>query len=123
MRTFVIALAVAIAASLAGCKKQAPEGPVLSPTFDERQSCGGDDDCAVVEIECCDACNGGTAVGVHKDHAADVRKEYVAADRCEGTACTLMACPTPVAVCEAGRCGVKIGGNVSFPELPPPPTP
>lgn len=118
MRTIVIAVAIAAIAALAGCKKKA-EGPVVSPTFDERQACTVDDDCAIVQIECCDACNGGTAVGVHKDVAADVRKEYVPAGSCEGTACTLMACPEPEPICREGRCGVKIDGNETLPELPP----
>ncbi len=118
MRTVLFALALCSLAGVAGCKKKTPEGPVVSPTFDERQSCGGDQDCAVVQIECCDACNGGTAVGVHMDHAADVRKEYVPAGTCEGTACTLMACPDPEPICREGRCGVAIGGTETLPDLP-----
>jgi hypothetical protein len=114
MRTVLLALALILAV---GCKKK-EEGPVVSPTFDERQACTVDDDCAVVQIECCDACNGGTAVGVHKDYAKDVRKEYVPAGACDGKVCTLMACPEPQAICRSGRCGVKIGGNESLPELP-----
>jgi hypothetical protein len=112
MRTIVIALVLLMA-----CKKT-PSEPTVPPTFDERQACTVDDDCAVVQIECCDACNGGTAVGVHKDVAADVRKEYVPADACEGKACTLMACPDPEPICREGRCGVTIGGNETLPELP-----
>jgi hypothetical protein len=118
MRAIVLAFAALVL--VAGCKKQGPEGPVVSPTFDERQACGGDADCAVVEIECCDHCNGGSAVGVHKDHAKDVKKEYVAEGECAGTACTLMACPEAEPICREGRCGVKVGGTESLPELPRP---
>ena len=115
MRTLWITLVALVL--VAGCKKQ-EAAPVVSPTFDERQACGADEDCAVVQIECCDACNGGTAVGVHKDNAGDVRKEYVPAGSCDGKTCTLMACPEPVAICRSGRCGVKIGGTETLPELP-----
>ena len=115
MRALLVALALC---SVVACKKGEPTSPPVSPTFDERQACGADEDCAAVEIECCEHCNGGTAVGVHKDHAADVRKEYVPASACEGTACTLMACPEAVPICREGRCGVSIGSKESFPELP-----
>lgn len=119
MRALVLAAVAVALALVAGCPKQSTtDGPAPSATFDERQACGADEDCAVVELECCDHCNGGTAVGVHKDVAADVRKEYVPADVCEGKACTLMACPAAEPICRAGRCGVKVGGNESLPELP-----
>ncbi len=126
MRTVLVAVtvgslaALAAVTSLGGCPKTPPTGPPVSSTFDERQACGGDADCAVVQLECCDACNGGTAVGVHQDHAADVRKEYVPAGTCEGTACTLMACPEPQPICRAGRCGVRVGGTETLPDLPRP---
>lgn len=117
MRFLMLAFALC---TLAACPKKSEDtGPPLSPTFDERQACGGDADCAAVEIECCDHCNGGTAAGVHKDHAADVRKEYAAA--CQGAqiACTLMACADAEPICRQGRCGVRIGSAESFPDLPP----
>ena len=121
MRAIVLAAVAAVVVGfVAGCpKKSSTDGPVPSPTFDERQACTAAEDCAIVQLECCDHCNGGTAVGVHKDHAADVRKEYVPAGVCEGKACTLMACPAAEPICQAGRCGVRVGGNESLPDLPP----
>lgn len=114
MRALLLAILV-----LTACKKKGDDtAPPPPPTFDERQACGGDADCAVVEIECCDHCNGGTAVGVHKDHAADVRNEYVPAGACADTACTLMACAPAEPICRAGRCGISFRGEESLPELP-----
>jgi hypothetical protein len=118
MRSLIVVFALC---ALVACKKKPEDtSPPVSPTFDERQACGGDADCAVVELECCDHCNGGTVVGVHKDHAADVRKEHVTAGECEGTACTLMACPDAQPICREGRCGVSLAGKESLPDLPSP---
>lgn len=115
MRALLVALALC---SLVGCKRAAPSGPPVSATFDERQACGADADCAVVELECCDHCNGGAVVGVHKDAAADVRKEYAPAAACGDTMCTLMACSPAAPICRQGRCGVALDGQESLPDLP-----
>lgn len=104
---------------LGACKKKGDDTrPSPPPTFDERQACAADADCAAVELECCDHCNGGTVVGVHKDHAADVRAEHVPAGACDDIACTLMACASAEPICRAGRCGISMGGEESLPELP-----
>lgn len=116
MRTVLIAF---VLVAIVGCTRKPADGPQVPPVFDERQGCTAADDCVVVQIECCDACNGGMAVGVHQDVANEVREEYVPKGSCEGTACTLMACPDPEPICKEGRCGVKIGENESLPELPP----
>lgn len=116
MRALALALTAVALIAGAGCKKAPPPGPGVSKTFDERQACTADADCAAVEVECCDHCNGGSAVGVHRDYAADVRKEY--AGTCEDVACTLMACPQAEPICRQGRCGIAIGGTESLPDLP-----
>jgi hypothetical protein len=100
-----------------GCPKTAPSGPAGAPLdFDERQACTADADCAPVETGCCDWCNGGTPMGVHRDHAADVRQEY--AKTCAGTACTAMACEPLVAICRDQRCGVVVNGVERVVPLP-----
>lgn len=110
-----LALAAATLAPLAGCKPAA-HAPPRPSTIDERQACTVDADCAVVELACCDHCNGGQVAGVHRDFAAEVHAGATAA--CGDTACTLMACVAqPTAVCDHGMCGVAIDGKVTTPSL------
>lgn len=106
MRTLLIALAVV---TLFGCKKPAPDAPPPTPAFDERQGCSADADCAAVEIGCCDHCNDGTVVGVHRDYAADVHTEYTSA--CGNVGCTKRRC-------SKGHCGVSVDGHEALPDLP-----
>lgn len=116
-------LALALAAAtlaplgaLAGGCKPAAHAPPRPTTIDERQACTVDADCAVVELGCCDHCNGGQVAGVHKDFAAEVHASATA--DCGDTACTLMACVAqPTAVCAQGMCGVAIDGQVATPPL------
>ena len=69
----------------------------------------------------CDHCNGGTIVGIDRDDAAEVHETYASHDRCDGTACTEMACAdAPQPICRQGICGVQIGDQVDVPPLPPP---
>lgn len=108
---------------VAGCKKPATEAPPSNGggEFDERQACSVDADCVPVEIECCDHCNGGTVVGIHRDHAADVRRTYAGPEECAEVACTLMACvEQPTGICRQGICGVSVGGREDVSALPPP---
>lgn len=108
---------------LMACNKPASTTPPSSGggQFDERQACSVDADCVPVEIECCDHCNGGTVVGIHRDHAAEVRRTYAGHDECAEVACTLMACvEQPTGVCRQGVCGVKVGDREDLPALPPP---
>jgi hypothetical protein len=108
---------------VAACQPPPPPAgappPPGSGSFDERQACTVDADCAVVQLACCDHCNGGTAVGIHRDHAGEVGRSY--RGDCEGVACTLRACPQPTPVCSRGICGLRVGREVSTPALPPPP--
>ena len=60
-------------------------------------------DCAVVETQCCDHCNGGKAKAYNVKVAADHK-----AKNCGSTACTEMACGEAIGVCKAGRCDVAI---------------
>jgi hypothetical protein len=123
--TRALALA-ALAVALAGCPKKSADAPPSNGggggggDYDERQACTAESDCAGVEIACCDHCNGGTVVGIHRDHAAEVKATYRA--DCEGTICTEMGCvEDPAPICKQGICGVRIGTAEDTPALPPPP--
>jgi len=113
-----LAILTFVVLALTGCKKDAPSttpddpddsgntgGGDDDPVTSEVDACTADEDCVAVELECCDACNGGTAVSVHQDHVDEV----VAASargrgECAATMCTMMACAEWVPSCEAGRC-------------------
>jgi hypothetical protein len=67
------------------------------------QACGADSDCVVVELGCCDHCNGGRVTAVNKEFEDEAREEM--ADECEADhPCTLMACAEEIAACEDGQC-------------------
>ena len=96
-------------------------GPTVGAGFDERQSCSADADCAVVEIECCDHCNGGLVVGIHRDSADAVRAEYAGPGECKDTACTDRGCVhDPVPICRQERCGTSVDGTETMTPLPRP---
>jgi hypothetical protein len=115
---------LAVGLALTGCAKDrgGPAGPAPAPGgFDERQACTADADCAVVEIGCCDHCNGGTVVGVHRDFAAAVREQYAGEAKCRDTACTKMACvEQPAAFCRQGVCALRTGDREEATPLPAP---
>jgi hypothetical protein len=108
-------------ALLAACKKSTPpEDPAhTGKTYDERQACTADVDCVAVDIECCDWCNGGRAVGVHRDFAAEVRSNYVPPHECQRIACTEKACVAPAPFCSNQVCGLRFGNRVQVDPLPP----
>jgi hypothetical protein len=83
--------------SFGECATVRPPDPVLW------NSCRVASDCALVELGCCDHCNGGRAVSVNREYADEVRETM--SDACgEGHACTLMGCPAIEPVCREGMC-------------------
>jgi hypothetical protein len=101
---------------LAGCQKADAPSTIPDntgggdPVVTDPYACAADDECVAVELECCDACNGGEAVGVHRDHVDEVAGESPRGQgACDGVACTKMACAPFVAACEAGKCTIARG--------------
>jgi len=67
------------------------------------QSCEADSECVVVELGCCDHCNGGRVMAVNAEFEEEVAAEM--ADECAvDHPCTMMACPEEIATCEEGQC-------------------
>ncbi len=99
--------------SLASCKKDPPPTPPGNNGGDgvaDPYACTADADCVAVELECCDACNGGDAASVHRDHVdAVVADSPRGRGECAETACTEMACAEWVPTCEAGKCAIARG--------------
>ena len=79
------------------------ENGTCTSRTEDWQDCEIDEDCVVVELGCCDHCNGGRVIASHKDYADDIRE--MLGDQCEeNTACTLMACANEIPKCDGGRC-------------------
>lgn len=92
-------LAVLTACGPAEVVEPTPPAPV-PVTF---QTCEEAEDCVVLELGCCDHCNGGRAVAVNSEHASDVQATY--AESCTpGQGCTEMGCAPLEAACDEGRC-------------------
>ena len=85
-----------------------PNYPPPDPLPAEFVACDLDTDCVLVELGCCDGCNGGETRAVAADHADAVIDQY--SEVCIGeTACTLVACEAVSASCVAGVCSVTDG--------------
>lgn len=102
--------------AFAACSKDAPppSEPANTGSGEPAEvgpyACTADEDCVAVELQCCDACNGGEAVGVHRDQADVVlARSPVGQGACTDVACTEMACPPWIATCEAGKCAIARG--------------
>ena len=85
-----------------------PSYPPELPLDEELTTCTADEDCVVVQLGCCDACNGGVAVSARADRAEDVRGEFAEAG-CATVDCTLMDCPPLLATCPATTCTLEQG--------------
>lgn len=88
-----------------------PAGSVSSTSTPAGEAaCEADADCAVVETECCDHCNGGK-VEAYRREFADAHKKA----GCERTMCTERGCGAASAVCRDHACAVVIA-PLSAPE-------
>ncbi len=88
-----------IPATLTTCETPDPADPTET-----------DEQCVVLQLGCCDHCNGGRAVAVRADAADDVQATYV--ESCTpGTACTEMGCAPLTAECIEDRC-VTVQGEL-----------
>jgi hypothetical protein len=112
----LLSLMIFVMLSLAACKKDpAPTAPPPGnnggePVAADPYACTVDDDCVAVELQCCDACNGGRAVGVHEDHVdAVVADSPRGRGECGDVMCTKMGCAPWIASCEDGTCAIVRG--------------
>ncbi|MCO4772475.1 MAG: hypothetical protein KDA24_20750 [Deltaproteobacteria bacterium] len=90
---------------LLACNPQYPPPEELPAEY---TACDGPEDCTVVELGCCDACNGGTARSVASDQADAVTDRY--SEQCQpGYGCNLMGCAAWLTTCDEGVCGLERG--------------
>ena len=96
---------------LAACPKADPWVPPDQSDLDAALTdCSGGQTCVIVELGCCDHCNGGRAVAV----AAGQEEAVLAAhgEECPGnTACTEMGCAPLTATCADDVC-VPVQGEL-----------
>jgi hypothetical protein len=102
----------AVLTACAGSSGQAPDstsgGTSTLPGADVKpdsshQACQTEGDCVVVEVACCDHCNGGQAEAFNKAHADSHRPQ-----NCQNTACTRRGCGAATAACVNNLCKVEI---------------
>jgi hypothetical protein len=94
----------------AGCERADSEYPPKLPLDAAYTECEEVEDCVVVELGCCDACNGGHAVAVNASHEGDVKERY--REGCgEGKVCTEIGCLPWVLSCFDNTCGMTRGAT------------
>jgi len=91
------------AACSQGGSKTPPDDDALGNLTGPVIECTKNDDCVVVEIGCCDHCNGGEVASVNAAYAEEV-EEYHTDDCDEQAMCTMMACPDELPRCREGKC-------------------
>lgn len=78
--------------------------PVVPPRADARFECVGNEDCVVLEVGCCNHCNGGSLVAVNLASTATASSTFHERG-CAETTCTERNCDWDYqAVCDAGTC-------------------
>jgi len=87
-----------------------PSDTGFPPGVDPEQAwfeCESDDQCVVLEMGCCDHCNGGWLMTLNEIYAAEALATYKEKD-CEGILCTKMACSQKEGVCVDGMCQTQV---------------
>lgn len=99
----LLGLSIVALGAMAACDN--PNYPPTVPLEFEFRACLDDTDCTIVELGCCDECNGGAAVATRTDRADDAFDEYRQRG-CGGLDCTQLACNPLVARCVNDLCVV-----------------
>lgn len=85
-----------------------PAYPPNLPLAADLIACSTPADCVVVELGCCDACNGGLAVAVNQGSLTEVTEDY-SQDCTTPQTCTEMGCAPWELTCDEGACGLAPG--------------
>lgn len=98
----ILACALLLSALATGCAKSVDRR--ADPAW---STCQADQDCAVVELACCDHCNGGELGAFNRASLERATKALApAVGACNATVCTERKCNPGAARCEQGRCAV-----------------
>ncbi len=93
---------------------ETPETPETPATYDTSDmfACASDDHCVVLEMGCCDHCNGGWQLSVNTAHAEAATAKHHD-QNCTG-GCTKRGCAwKTTAVCHEGTCAMSEDRNLS----------
>ncbi|MEN0063948.1 MAG: hypothetical protein AAGA48_17475 [Myxococcota bacterium] len=82
-----------------------PNYPPENPLEFEFRSCKVDEDCTILELGCCDECNGGFAVAVTQGQETAALDEY-GESGCGNAGCDLLSCSPLIAQCINELCVV-----------------
>lgn len=105
MRILLLLASALLWVAAVGCDSEYPP-PTDMPA--QYTACESPEDCVVVELGCCDECNGGEARSVNSDHANTVVRRY--SEPCgPSTSCTTLGCAAWVTTCESNVCGLERG--------------
>ncbi len=111
-----------LAGSLALCSCPAPPSSPLDNkrlTLDSVwTACDTDAKCSAVELDCCDYCNGGTAVAVRRDAIGELRDRFMRLP-CNEVECTDLSCAPLHARCAEGTCRLVDPGWIRPPDSLP----
>lgn len=108
-----IGLVVGLVVGLVACHGKHDQQQVvqIDPAI---TTCTDDNDCKLVEMQCCDSCNGGDVWAVNAAHADEAKARYGKAcgkdQRCGDRLCT----PEPTAVCRLGSCATQTGDGIEL---------
>jgi hypothetical protein len=103
---------ILVAVLLTACRSNPPGKPGVDPSV---VACQTNDDCVLVEMECCDSCNGGVAWSVNANHAEAARSRHGTTCKDEEIArCATAECPAePTPVCDNNVCATLRDDAVS----------
>ena len=100
------------------------QGPPPLPTAaltdaerNEMRACTTSSDCIAINIDCCDLCNGGTAMPLNKAHAEQAVAKLLTPKDCSSASCGDVPCDLPPTICHEGKCAFSMAVNK------PPPLP
>lgn len=95
-----------------------PPGPSPLPTAAlseaERakfRACSTDADCTAIDIDCCNLCNGGTAMPLNKAFVDEARKRLLEPKDCSAVSCTDAPCEMPATTCHESVCSFSMAVN------------
>lgn len=74
----------------------------------EMRACSTSSECVAINIDCCDLCNGGTAMPLNKAHASEAIAKLLTPKDCSSASCGDVPCDLPPTICHEGKCAFSM---------------